>query len=91
VNTPKLVSRVEWADSVRHKLTAEDRQKAVSPESRAKRRATLAQRRAERAEAVLWLRHERRFVPEAIADYLGISDQQVKTYLREAKTSRRRR
>jgi hypothetical protein len=67
----------------RYELTDEDRRKAVSPEARARRRETLAQRRAERVEAVAWLRGERQMVPEAIADYLGLSDGQVRTYLRE--------
>jgi DNA-directed RNA polymerase specialized sigma24 family protein len=87
VNAPEDVYLVESPELGRYQLSAEDRLKSVSPEARAKRRATLAQRRAERAEAVLWLRRERRWVPEAIADYLGISDGQVRAYLREAKDS----
>jgi hypothetical protein len=76
-------SSVEPANIERYQLTDEDRLKAVSPEARARRRATLKQRRAERAEAVVWLRRERQMVPEAIADYLGLSDGQVRAYLRE--------
>jgi hypothetical protein len=37
-------------------------------------------------DAVVWLRRERQMVPEAIADYLGISDGQVRAYLRELDT-----
>jgi hypothetical protein len=44
----------------------------------------MARRRAEKVEAVLWLHVERQMVPEAIADYLGLSDGQVKAYLHEA-------
>jgi hypothetical protein len=90
VNAPERVYAVESPDKGRHQLSDDDRLKAVSPEARAKRKATLAQRRADRADAVLWLRRERRLVPEAIADYLGISDGQVRAYLREFKGSRRR-
>jgi DNA-directed RNA polymerase specialized sigma24 family protein len=87
VNTAEDVSQVVPPENGRYQLSPEDRQKSVSPEARAKRRATLAERRTERAEAVLWLRRERRWVPEAIADYLGLTDGQVRAYLREAKHS----
>ena len=70
-------------------LTGKDREKAVSPEARKRRRETIARRRADRLEAVLWLRREKQMVPAAIADYLGISDGQVRTYLRELPSRRR--
>jgi DNA-directed RNA polymerase specialized sigma24 family protein len=88
VETVLRVSVDESPENGRHQLTDEDRRRSVSPEARARRRKTIAQRRAERAEAVIFLRQERRMVPEAIADYLGISDGQVRTYLREAKALR---
>jgi hypothetical protein len=66
-----------------YQFTDADRQKSATAEAKARRRATLKQRRAERVEAVSWLRRERQMVPEAIADYLGLSDGQVRAYLRE--------
>jgi DNA-directed RNA polymerase specialized sigma24 family protein len=82
VNTVEDVSQAVPPEKSRYQLSPEDRRKSVSPEARAKRRATLVQRRVERAEAALWLRRERQWVPEAIADYLGLTDGQVRAYLR---------
>jgi hypothetical protein len=66
----------------RYELTEDDRRKAVSPEARGRRKETLAWRRAERVSAVHWLRREQQMVPAAIADYLGLTDGQVRIYLR---------
>ena len=69
----------------RYQLSDSDRLKSVTPEARARRRETIAQRLRERREAVIYLSREKRMVPEAIADYLNLSDGQVFRYLREAK------
>lgn len=81
MNAPDRVCVVESPDKGRYQISVEDRLKAVSPEARARRRATLAQRRADHSDGVLSPRGERRLVPEAIADDLGISDGQVRAYL----------
>lgn len=85
VGTDLPVHVVESPENGRYQLTDEDRRKSVSAEARARRRQTLRERREARKEAVLWLHEQQRLVPEAIADYLGVSDGQVYSYLREAK------
>jgi hypothetical protein len=70
-----------------HVFTPEEgqraREKALSPESRKKRKETWARYRAEDREAVRILWAERRMVPLAIADALFMPIRTVAKHLRE--------